>query len=101
MSDQPEPQLRVVDSRDYALIITVDKRGCADVHADGVEKAQAAEWLRLLAERFTEATGGAAASYAAYEIGDLRRIIRRLANHEPIDAELANLFESVLAGSAR
>ena len=91
-------ELRMIDSRDYALIVTVDKRGCADMHADGVEKAQAAEWLRLLAERFTEATGGPAASCAAHEIGDLRRIVRRLANHEPIDDDLIDLFKSVVEG---
>lgn len=92
--------IRMIDSRDYALIVTVDKQGVADMRADGVEKPQAAEWLRLLAERFTEQTGGPAASYAAHEIELLRRLVRRLANHEPIDDDLCETFEAVVSGGA-
>lgn len=42
--------LVAIDARDLALIITVTREGICDARAPGVSKAQAAEWLRHIAD---------------------------------------------------
>jgi hypothetical protein len=52
MSDLPPAPFKIIDSRDYALIIVVDPNGVADVLANGISRGQAAEWLRAIADQF-------------------------------------------------
>lgn len=43
---------KLIDAREYALIITIDMEGHADVQSQRISKEQAAEYLRLLADAF-------------------------------------------------
>lgn len=45
---------KLIDAREYALIITIDMDGVADVQSQRIDKAQAARYLRFLADAFAE-----------------------------------------------
>lgn len=45
---------KLIDAREYALIITIDLDGRADVQSQRISQQQAAEYLRLLAAAFGE-----------------------------------------------
>jgi hypothetical protein len=48
----PGADVAVIDTREYALVITIDKNGVADVTSCNVDRAYAARLLRLLADSF-------------------------------------------------
>jgi len=45
---------QLIDAREYALIITIDLEGHADVRSNRISQAEAAKYLRLLADAFSE-----------------------------------------------
>lgn len=45
---------KLIDAREYALIITIDLNGVADVQSQRISKQEAAKYLRLLADAFSE-----------------------------------------------
>jgi hypothetical protein len=48
---------KLIDAREYALIITIDMNGVADVQSQRISRASAAHYLRRLADAFSELPG--------------------------------------------
>lgn len=48
---------KLLDAREYALIITIDMNGVVDVQSQRISKESAAEYLRMLADAFAPHVG--------------------------------------------
>lgn len=92
-----EGRTRLVDMRDVALLVTIDKQGVADVHGLSVPREQAVIWLRAMADTLAEKAPPGGYGLLPAERIALRVAVAQVERGEPVTPNVAAVCVTALA----